>query len=170
LEKEGDDRRLTNSDYQVHELVQQFDNIFLLGLKKPEEGYCRLVFEFTHRNVISELTRLLNVTTSFGRGRAWLYHALNDNLMESYLKCLLENKKPASKFYRREAALVTDEQAVTVLVTLVAGLENVEFKLQNDVPYLDHSCWPPHLNLKRHIVDAILNSSPQTLVIIRKNN
>jgi hypothetical protein len=136
----------------------------LFGLKKPEEGYCQLVFEFTHRNVIQDLKRLLNVTTNYGRGRAWIYHALNDNLMESYLKCFLDNRKPVSKHYKRDVSLVTDEQAVTVLVTLVAGLENVEFRLQNDVPYLDHSCWPPHLNLKRHVVDAILNSSPQTLV------
>jgi len=70
-------------------------------------------------------------------------------------------------------------------VTLVAGLENVQFKLQNvtndylifavycvylielifkDVPYLDHSCWPTHLNIKRHVVDAILNSSTPLLV------
>ena len=148
----------------MHELVQQFDNILIFGLKKPEEGYWKFAFEFTHKNVIAELKRLLNVTTSFGKGRAWLYHALNDNLMESYLKCFLENKEPASKYYKKESAMLSDEQTITVLVTLVAGLENVEFKLQNDVPYLDHSCWPPHLHLKRNVIDVILNSSPQTLV------
>ena len=37
-------------------------------------------------------------------------------------------------------------------------------KLLKDVPYLDHSCWPTHLNIKRHVVDAILNSSTPLLV------
>lgn len=83
--------------------------------------------------------------------------------MESYLRCFLENKKRANKYYKKEGAMLNDDQIVTVLVTLMAGLENVEFKLQNDVPYLDHSCWPPHFSLKRQVVDTILKSSPQTL-------
>ena len=49
------------------------------------------------------------------------------------------------------------------MVTLVSGLENVEFKLFNDVPYLDHSCWPSHLKLKRQVIDQILNSSTHTI-------
>jgi hypothetical protein len=114
--------------------------------------------------VAAELSRLLNVTTNFGRGRAWLYHALNDNLMESYLRCILDNKKLIARYYKRESSLMADEQAVTVLVTLVAGLENVAFKLHNDVPYLDQSCWPTHLNVKRLVLDSILNASPESLV------
>ena len=136
---EKDVKSLTNSDYHVHELCQQFDTIFLYGLKTADEGYWKFVLEFTHRNVIGDLNGLLNISTNFGRGRAWLYHALNDNLMESYLKCILENKKLVVRFYKKEASLIADEQAISVLVTLVAGLENIEFKLHNDVPYLDHS-------------------------------
>lgn len=52
---------------------------------------------------------------------------------------------------------------MSVLVTLVSGLENVEFKLFNDVPYLDHSCWPSHLKVKRQVIDQILNSSTHTI-------
>lgn len=154
---------LTNSDYQVHELCQQFDFIFLYGLKAPDEGFWKFLLEFTHKNVLAELTALLNVTTSFGKGRAWIYHALNDNLMESYLRWILENKKIVLKFYKRETALIADDQAISVMVTLVAGLENIEFKLHNDVPYLDHSCWPTHLNVKRRIVDSILNGTSDPL-------
>lgn len=60
--------------------------------------------------MLAELTALLNVTTSFGKGRAWIYHALNDNLMESYLRWILENKKIVLKFYKRETALIADDQ------------------------------------------------------------
>lgn len=163
LEKGNNEKILTNSDYLVHELCQQFDYVFLYGLKSPQESYWKMVLEFTHRNVISDLKKLLNVTTNFGLSRAWIYHALNDNLMESYLKCILDNKKLVERYYKKESSLMSDDQAVTVLFTLVAGLENVEFKLQNDVPYLDHSCWPTHLTMKRQVVDVIMNSSPQSL-------
>ena len=84
---------MSNSDYCVHELCQQFDNMFLFGLKRIEEGYWKLAVEFTHKNFLADLKRLLNVNTSSGLGRAWIYHALNDNLMESYLKCFVDNKK-----------------------------------------------------------------------------
>jgi hypothetical protein len=88
--------------------------------------------------------------------RAWLYHALNDNLMESYLKCFLENRKLLLQYYKKDSFII-DEQTVTVLVTLVSGLENVQFKLFSDVPYLDHSCWPTHLYLKRDLIQQKLN-------------
>ena len=55
-------------------------------------------------------------------------------------------------------------KSVNLLVTLVAGLENVSFKLYNDVPYLDNSCWPTHMTIKRQIVDVLLNSSVDSFV------
>lgn len=110
LEKENQDEKLTNSDYQVHELCQQFDYVFLLGLRNREEGYWKVIIEFTHQDVLKELKKLLNVNTSIGRGRAWIYHALNENLMESYLRCFLDNKKFVSKFYTPGISLVSDEQ------------------------------------------------------------
>jgi hypothetical protein len=129
-EKSGQQQQqLTNSDYCVHELCQQFDNLFLFGLRKAEKGYWSLVVELTHRNVLNDLKKLLNVKTCFGLGRAWIYNALNDNLMESYLKCMLENKKLMLKFYLREQALFFDENVVSILLTLVSGLENVDFKM-----------------------------------------
>lgn len=49
--------------------------------------------------------------------------------MESYLKCLLENRKLLNQYYNKKDALVVEEQTMNVLVTLVSGLENVQFKL-----------------------------------------
>ena len=69
-----------------------------------------MMLEFTHKNVIGELNSLLNISTSFGRGRAWLYHALNDNLMESYLRCMLENRRLVDRFYKKNASLLSDDQ------------------------------------------------------------
>lgn len=115
LEKEDTNKKMTNSDYQVHELCQQFDYVFLLGLKNMQDGYWKIVLEFTHKNVINDLKKLLNLSTNVGRGRAWIYHALNDNLMESYLRCFIDNKKLVSKFYLPGASLVSDEQVCSFL-------------------------------------------------------
>ena len=110
LEKENGNQPLTNSDYQVHELCQQFDYCFLYGLKNQQESYWKIAIEFSHKNVINDLKRLLNVTTSFGLSRAWIYHALNDNLMESYLKCFLDNKKLVERYYKKDSSLMSDDQ------------------------------------------------------------
>ena len=42
-------------------------------------------------------------------GRAWLYYALMDHLMESYLRCFTANHKLVKKYYAKEA-LVLDQQ------------------------------------------------------------
>lgn len=115
LEKDDKDQKMTNSDYQVHELIQQFDYVFLLGLRNRDEGYWKVVLEFTHKDVLKELKKLLNVNTSIGKGRAWIYHALNENLMESYLRCFSDNKKFVSKFYSPGVSLISDEQVIYFL-------------------------------------------------------
>jgi hypothetical protein len=48
--------------------------------------------------------------------------------MESYLKCFSENRKILLRYYKKES-LIIDEQIVSVLLTLVSGLENIQFKL-----------------------------------------
>lgn len=103
-------KEMTNSDYQVHELCQQLDFLFLFGLKKPDEAYWKLLIEFTHKNFIQDINKLLNVITYFGKSRAWIYHALNENLMESYLKCISEDRKLIEKFYIKESSIITDTQ------------------------------------------------------------
>ena len=42
-------------------------------------------------------------------GRAWLYTALNEQLLESYLRCYMNNPKLINKYYAKEA-LVQDHQ------------------------------------------------------------
>ncbi len=48
-------------------------------------------------------------------GRAWLYFALMDHLLESYLRCFLTNPRVVNKYYVKEA-LVRDKQVWTVEV------------------------------------------------------
>lgn len=75
--------------------------------------------EFTHHDIIDQLKRLFNVTTNHGRGRAWIYHALNENLMESYLRCFQDDRRLVSRFYsaKNKATLVTDHEVTTAFIS-----------------------------------------------------
>ncbi|XP_067659554.1 pleckstrin homology domain-containing family M member 2-like [Haliotis asinina] len=133
---------LTNSDWQCHKLCEHLDHALLHGLRHVTHGYWRMVNEFTRKNAIKDIERIQNVTTDLGRGRAWIFMALNENLLESYLKCIADNSKFVKKFYVKEA-LVLDDQRMNLLLTLTSGLEMVCFQLECDVPYLDLSTYPP---------------------------
>jgi hypothetical protein len=106
---------MTNSDYQVHELCQNLDFLFLFGLIKPDEAYWKLLLEFTHKNFIKDIEILLNVATNFGKSRAWIYHALNENLMESYLRHISNDKKLISKYYLKDCSIIADDQVYILI-------------------------------------------------------
>jgi len=46
-----------------------------------------------------------------GKGRAWLYQALSDHLLESYIRCYIDNEKLVKSFYMQDA-LVLDYQVM----------------------------------------------------------
>jgi len=45
------------------------------------------------------------------KGRAWLYQALSDHLLESYIRCYIDNEKLVKSFYMQDA-LVLDYQVL----------------------------------------------------------
>ena len=47
-------------------------------------------------------------------GRAWLMQALNEVVLESYIRCYMDNKKIVKKYYVKEA-FVLDDQVCFVL-------------------------------------------------------
>ncbi|NXP73029.1 PKHM1 protein, partial [Ramphastos sulfuratus] len=53
----------------------------------------------------SELEQLLFISTDVGRCRAWLRLALNDGLLECYLKLLLRDSSPLPDYYQPPALL-----------------------------------------------------------------
>ncbi|KAK3601297.1 hypothetical protein CHS0354_011893 [Potamilus streckersoni] len=136
-----------NSHWQCHELLKHLDRAFLHRRRHVRNGYWKIVAEFTPKVDVLEIRRLRNVTTDLGRGRAWLFMALNDSLLESYICCFQQNQKLLSKYYVRDA-LVRDQERLNILVTLAAGLENAVFQLEMDMPYLDLcACQPKRYTL-----------------------
>ncbi|XP_052821239.1 pleckstrin homology domain-containing family M member 2-like isoform X2 [Mya arenaria] len=134
--------RLGNYDWQCHRLCEHLDHTLLHGLRHVTPGYWKIVSEFTHKDCVKQIRRMRNVTTDLGRGRSWLLMALNECLLESYLRCYQFNHSLVEDFYVRDA-LVRDQDRFNVLLTLISGLENTEFYLDCDVPYLDLCIYPP---------------------------
>ncbi|KAK3602738.1 hypothetical protein CHS0354_017184 [Potamilus streckersoni] len=143
---------LRNNDRECHKLSEHLDHAFLHGLRHVTNGYWKIVAEFTLKETVAEAKRLRNVTTDLGRSRAWLFMALNDCLLESYIRCFQQNEKLVKKYYVRDA-LVLDQQRLNILLTLTAGLENAVFQLDMDMPYLDLSTSPPKTGRSSDPVD-----------------
>lgn len=80
------------------------------------------------RNIISELEHLDFINTDVGRCRAWLRLALNDGLMECYLKLLLHEKDRLSEYYRSPALLLDTEEG-EFLLSYLQGLSSLAFDL-----------------------------------------
>lgn len=68
-----------------------------------QDGYYKCVREFSPKQLTDQIAALYNIETDIGRGRAWLFFALNDNLTESYMKCFQDNSKLVKQFYTTDA-------------------------------------------------------------------
>ncbi|KAK3105695.1 hypothetical protein FSP39_003649 [Pinctada imbricata] len=127
---------LRNEDNVCGKLCEHLDHVFLHGLRHLHLGYWKAVSEFTRKDAVKEIKTLRNVTTDLGRSRAWLFLALNECCLESYIRCYEDNKKVVKKYYSTDALLL-DQQSMNIILTLTAGLEHVIFQLDLDMPYLD---------------------------------
>ena len=67
-------------------------------------------------------------------GRAWLYQALSDHLLESYIRCYVDNEKLVKSFYMPDA-LVLDYQVLTVY--------SLRHSLNHSLTYIVSTC-PMH--------------------------
>ncbi|XP_019831866.2 pleckstrin homology domain-containing family M member 2 isoform X2 [Bos indicus] len=91
-------------------------------------------------------------TTLCSTGRAWLYLALNENSLESYLRLFQENLGLLHKYYVKNA-LVCSHDHLTLFLTLVSGLEFIRFDLDLDAPYLDLAPYMPDYYKPQYLLD-----------------
>ncbi|KAM6164850.1 pleckstrin homology domain-containing family M member 1 [Rhynchocyon petersi] len=94
----------------------------------PQPVFWPLLKAVTHKHVISELEHLLFVSTDVGRCRAWLRLALNDGLMECYLKLLLQEQAQLCEYYQ-PTALLRDAEEAEFLLSFLQGLTSLSFDL-----------------------------------------
>ncbi|XP_064127058.1 pleckstrin homology domain-containing family M member 1 isoform X2 [Loxodonta africana] len=94
----------------------------------PQPVFWPLLKAVTHKHIISELEDLVFVNTDVGRCRAWLRLALNDGLMECYLKLLLQDQARLCEYYQ-PTALLRDAEEGEFLLSFLQGLTSLSFEL-----------------------------------------
>ncbi|XP_054850577.1 pleckstrin homology domain-containing family M member 1 [Eublepharis macularius] len=142
------DALVTSDDGDANTLCCALEAVFVHGLKAkhikaepgtkgrklggrpplPQPVFWALLKSITHRNIISELEHLDFINTDVGRCRAWLRLALNDGLMECYLKLLLHEKAHLSEYYH-SPALLLDTEECEFLLSYLQGLSSLAFDL-----------------------------------------
>ncbi|CAM4683095.1 unnamed protein product [Caretta caretta] len=143
---------IRNHDKVLQRLCEHLDHALLYGLQDLSSGYWVLVVHFTRREAIKRLEVLQHVATNLGRSRAWLYLALNENSLESYLRLFQENLSLLHKYYVKNA-LVCSHDHLTLFLTLVSGLEFIRFDLDLDAPYLDLAPYMPDYYKPQYLLD-----------------
>ncbi|XP_054857340.1 pleckstrin homology domain-containing family M member 2 isoform X2 [Eublepharis macularius] len=143
---------IRNHDTVLQRLCEHIDHALLYGLQDLPSGYWVLVVHFTRREAIEQIERLQHVATNLGRSRAWLYLALNENSLESYLRLFQENLSLLPKYYVKNA-LVCSHDHLTLFLTLVSGLEFIRFDLDLDAPYLDLAPYMPDYYKPQYLLD-----------------
>ncbi|XP_066219991.1 pleckstrin homology domain-containing family M member 1 [Saccopteryx leptura] len=94
----------------------------------PQPAFWSLLKAVTHKHTISELEHLVFVSTDVGRCRAWLRLALNDGLLECYLKLLLQERARLCEYYQ-PSALLRDAEEGEFLLSFLQGLTSLSFEL-----------------------------------------
>ncbi|XP_057399863.1 pleckstrin homology domain-containing family M member 2 isoform X2 [Balaenoptera acutorostrata] len=143
---------IRNHDKVLQRLCEHLDHALLYGLQDLSSGYWVLVVHFTRREAIRQIEVLQHVATNLGRSRAWLYLALNENSLESYLRLFQENLGLLHKYYVKNA-LVCSHDHLTLFLTLVSGLEFIRFDLDLDAPYLDLAPYMPDYYKPQYLLD-----------------
>lgn len=143
---------IRNHDRVLQRLCEHIDHALLYGLQDISSGYWVLVLHFTRREAIRQIDELQHIATNLGRSRAWLYLALSESSLESYLRLFQENQALLHKYYFKNA-LVCSHDHLTLFLTLVSGLEFIRFDLELDVPYLDVAPYMPEYYKPQNLLD-----------------
>ncbi|XP_061153033.1 pleckstrin homology domain-containing family M member 2 isoform X1 [Syngnathus typhle] len=143
---------IRNHDRVLQRLCEHLDHALLYGLQDISSGYWVLVLHFTRGEAVRQIDDLQHIATNLGRSRAWLYLALSESSLESYLRLFQENQALLQKYYFKNA-LVCSHDHLTLFLTLVAGLEFIRFDLELDVPYLDVAAYMPEYYKPHNLLD-----------------
>uniref|UniRef100_A0A1A7XH39 Pleckstrin homology domain containing, family M (With RUN domain) member 2 n=1 Tax=Iconisemion striatum TaxID=60296 RepID=A0A1A7XH39_9TELE len=143
---------IRNHDRVLQRLCEHLDHALLYGLQDISSGYWVLIVHFTRREAVRQIDELQHIATNLGRSRAWLYLALSESSLESYLRLFQENQGLLQKYYFKNA-LVCSHDHLTLFLTLVSGLEFIRFDLELDVPYLDVAPYMPEYYKPQNLLD-----------------
>ena len=111
-----------------------------LNYMKPELGedvvFWSFVKNFLNKDELARFMALKNITSEFGRGRAWVRAALNEHNLDRYVSMILADPLLTKQFYEPYAFLLDTEKAAT-LPQMISSLRNIYFALKIDNSDLD---------------------------------
>ncbi|XP_033606940.1 pleckstrin homology domain-containing family M member 2 isoform X2 [Cryptotermes secundus] len=142
---------IDNDSWPVQALCHLLDLVLRHGLQDWHHGFWPVVCEFSHSDTLRVIQSLKSVNTSLGKGRAWLYHTLTEGSLQSYLHCLSQDVRILCRHYVTQA-LIRDTPRTQQLLTLLAGLEHVQFNLYPDAAYLDMAAYQQHTEVSSDVV------------------
>ncbi|XP_064642692.1 uncharacterized protein LOC135497000 isoform X2 [Lineus longissimus] len=125
----------------LHGLKRGFKISNFLGgnVKSSDVNFWGFLVKCTHKDVVSQLNHLGQITTEVGFCRAWIRMAINDGLIESYLDAMLADAATLKTYYRNPSFL-RDAEKPGILKTYLQGLSNFMFQLSYNSSVLN--MWP----------------------------
>jgi len=87
--------------------------------------------------IITKIRKLDKVKSLAGRGRAFLRMALNQSELDQYLGSLVNNNE-ITKLYYEDYAYLCNHSDSSFFLTLLIGLNPIQFKLNVDDPEIDY--------------------------------
>eukprot|EP00090_Calanus_glacialis_P015181 TRINITY_DN24037_c0_g1_i1.p1 TRINITY_DN24037_c0_g1~~TRINITY_DN24037_c0_g1_i1.p1 ORF type:complete len:775 (-),score=278.46 TRINITY_DN24037_c0_g1_i1:166-2490(-) len=108
--------------------------------KMPEPSFWTFALVFSHKQVISQVDSLSQVSSEVGRARAWLRLALNDGLLVSYLTAMVCDNVSLAVHYEKFAFL-RDPDKRDLCLSYLTGISVYTFNLSINVSTLNR--WQP---------------------------
>ncbi|KAL1492935.1 hypothetical protein ABEB36_011098 [Hypothenemus hampei] len=132
--------KITDVTEASNELCTVIEAMFLHGLRdsvsykfrkalagiderpQPPDFWAPLLI-ISHKQIITQITNLTQITTEVGQCRAWIRIALNDSLLSSYLSAIRQNPSALKSYYNANA-YIRDSDLLEVAQKLIEGIED----------------------------------------------
>lgn len=126
-------------------LIVVLEAIFLHGLKrgilkmalktvsgteesKPELSFWNMACSYTHKDTISQIKKLSQITTDVGRCRVWIRLALNEAALTSYITAMGKDRRALNSFYSNHAFL-RDRETCDTACKFLEGILAIQFEI-----------------------------------------
>ncbi|XP_032777046.1 sorting nexin-29 isoform X1 [Daphnia magna] len=123
----------------VTELVSNGINMVMNPIGQSDQNlpvFWHFVRNHLTRHEQERYYHIQNITTDYGRGRAWLRSAINEHSLDRYLRMLFSDENLISNYYE-PSALMNDTCSRECLLTSAKDLRSVIFALVVDRKELD---------------------------------
>ncbi|CAG0878671.1 unnamed protein product [Darwinula stevensoni] len=94
----------------------------------PNPSFWDFLLVYLHKDLISEIQSLSQISTDIGKSRAWIRIAMNEGLLSSYFKAMVSDTRNL-KFCYHSHAYMRDAEEPEIMLKYLESLETYSFKL-----------------------------------------